>query len=871
MKKILVILLIVIVSIDATARNILSYSKSKTCVTLLTGDNGTLTIKPLTDNTVRVIYNKMIFRVMPEWIYVDKGKIPKFKVKERNDEIAIILRDLTIRVDRNTCRIRYFDKKGVQILAENDRSLTLSLLGKEKTYIAEQHFFSPTDEHLYGLGQFQDGYLDVRGLSRRLTQVNTQISVPFILSNKGYGLLWNNYGMTEFNPSKNQLSFTKDTLTKGTTEAVDVTTTDGNRREIRHSNRYSTVLNLLQDGNYAFLLDVGQKMAHRLNFSVDGHQVIDMQNLWLPPTGSAIVRLNKGQHIISAELSEGDNPKLFYDKINDETVFRSPVSESVDYTVFAGNADEAIASYRKVTGEVPIMPRWAMGYIHCRERFNSQQEIIDVANKFRNDSIPVDALVQDWQYWGKYGWNAMRFDESRYPNAKNMIDSLHKLNLHLMVSVWSNTDHNTEWGKLMDRDGFFIPQTNWIDFFNPKAAEAYWSNFSKRMLPYGIDAWWQDATEPENDDLCGRLVNNGTTPGEVFRNTYPLLVNKTVYEGCRRECPQRRTMILSRCAFPGIQRYCVANWSGDVGNDWGTFRRQITAGLGLMSSGLPWWTYDAGGFFRPGNSQYTDTLYHERMLRWLQTSVFLPLMRVHGYQSNTEFWNYGSDVINKAQISLKLRYRLITLIYSEAARISLNGGTLMRPLIMDFPTDTIALAQKCEYMFGPSLLVAPITSHNPMSWPVYLPQIDGGWYDFWSGERYSFGYISVRVASDHIPTFVRAGSILILNDATQSSASVIDSLLEVRIYKGSDGKYALYQDEGEGYNYEHGKYSIIDFKWYDKDNILQISNRKGGYAGMPKNIKINLIIVDTSKGCGINKSYGKQITYKGKLIKIKLQ
>ena len=439
-----------------------------------------------------------------------------------------------------------------------------------------------------------------------------------------------------------------------------------------------------------------------------------------------------------------------------------------------------------------------------------------------------------------------------------------------MVSVWSNTEHSTEWGKQMDKDGYFIPQTNWIDFFNPKAAEAYWSNFSTRMLPYGIDAWWQDATEPENDDLSGRMVNNGTTPGEVFRNTYPLLVNKTVYEGCRRETPSQRTMILSRGAFPGIQRYCVANWSGDVGNDWDTFRRQIIAGLGMMSSGLPWWTYDAGGFFRPGNSQYTDTLYHERMLRWVQTSVFLPLMRVHGYQSNTEFWNYGTDVMNKAQQSLKLRYRLLSFIYSEAARISLNGGTMMRPLIMDFPADTAALAQKCEYMFGPSLLVSPITSSHPQTWSVYLPETDGGWYDFWNGERYHAGYSSVPVSSDHIPTFVRAGSVLVLNNPLQSTKSVNDESLEVRIYKGSNGKYALYQDEGDGYNYEQGKYSIIKFEWDDKSGTLHILNREGEYKGMPKSIKMNLIIVNKNEGCGIHKYEGRQITYTGKSLKIKL-
>jgi alpha-D-xyloside xylohydrolase len=861
-KYLLLSLLTFLASVVMTAQRILSYSIDKSAVTMATID-GHLLIKPLTDNSVRVIYKKEVFRIMPEWVYVNIENQPRFSVKQNKDNIIISLRQMIVSISQNTGNIRYLNKNGKEILSDNGHTLEPSFVSGEKTYIAEQHFVSPSDEHLYGLGQFQDGYLDVRGLSRRLTQVNTQISVPFILSNKGYGLLWNNYGMTEFNPSDNKLILVRDTMVKGKAESVDVTTTNGNRHEIRHSNIFTALVSIPENGRYSLMLDVGQKMAHRLHLSIDGRQLIDMQNLWLPPTGSVIAYLTKGNHMVSAELSDGDNPVLFYHKIQNMTVFRSPVSQSVDYTVFAGDADEAIATYRKVTGGSPMMPRWALGYIHCRERFNSQKEILDVADKFRKDSIPVDALVQDWQYWGQYGWNAMKFDETRYPDVKSMTDSLHRMNLHFMVSVWSNTDHNTEWGKEMERDGYFIPQTNWIDFFNPKAASAYWSNFSKRVLPYNIDAWWQDATEPENDDLCGRLVDGGKIPGEVFRNTYPLLVNKTVYEGCRKESPQRRTMILTRCAFPGIQRYCVANWSGDVGNDWDTFKRQITAGLGLMASGLPWWTYDAGGFFRPGNSQYTDTLYQERMLRWLQTAAFLPMMRVHGYQSNTEFWNYGPKVVELAREALKLRYKFLIYNYSEAASVSLKGSTLMRPLIMDFPEDTLALNQKCEYMFGPSLLVTPIVEHNPRQWNVYLPITTGGWYDFWNGKKLTCGETSVVSSANHIPVFVKAGSILVLNKNIMSSADSSDSILEIRIYPGADGQYCLYQDSGDGYGYEKGQYSMIQFSWNDVNRKLTVSARKGKYKGMPNRLSFHVVVVDEKNGCGITESNGILMDYKG--------
>ena len=234
----------------------------------------------------------------------------------------------------------------------------------------------------------------------------------------------------------------------------------------------------------------------------------------------------------------------------------------------------------------------------------------------------------------------MKFDEKDYPNPTEMVNKLHEQDTRFMVSVWSKVDPSSEVGKAMEEQGYFIPGTSWVDFFNPEAAAFYWENFSRGLLVHGIDAWWQDATEPENDDLLGRKVANGKIPGEMFRNTYPLLVNQTVYEGLRRDAPDKRSMILTRSAFPGMQRYATATWSGDVGYDWNTLRRQIVAGLSMSVSGHPWWTFDAGGFFRPGN-QYADAAYQECMMRWIQTSVFLPLMRVHGYGTNTEFWNYG--------------------------------------------------------------------------------------------------------------------------------------------------------------------------------------------------------------------------------------
>ena len=701
------------------------------CVVAVVAAAQNLSLTYVAKNAVRVRYtNQTAKSDLPDWLYV------KHDVLKQADITAV--------VKGNTLIVK--DKSGKAIFTAKAHQL----VGSEATLT----FDSPKDECLFGLGQFQDGYSNVRGLSRRLTQVNTQISIPMLISSKGYGVLWNNYGLTEFNPCSESVKLIKQ-AGAGKREVVDVTSTEGGKREVRERHIFEAAIDIPETGDYALLLDVGQKMARRHNLLIDGKPVIEMQNLWLPPTASKIVHLSKGKHQLSAELTKDDQPILYYNKVKNETVFRSPVADGVDYTVFVGSPDEIIATYRELTGECPLMPDWALGYIHCRERFHSSDEILQTANRFRSEQLPVSMLVQDWQYWGKYGWNSMRFDEDFYPDPKALTDSLHQMGMKLMLSVWSKIDKNSEVGKQMLSAGYYIPETDWIDFFNPEAAAAYWQNFKERLLPLGIDAWWQDATEPENDDLLGRKVNNGRWTGEQVRNVYPLLVNKTVYEGLKQA--GKEPMILTRCGFAGIQRYGTAMWSGDVGNDWETFRRQITAGLGMQAAGIPWWTYDAGGFFRPQN-QYTDSAYIERMLRWIETAVYLPLMRVHGYMSNTEPWNYGKEAQTVIADCLKERYALLPYIKRCAKAVSEQGGTLMRPLVFDFAHDAEALQQKYEYMFGPALLISPVTEPGVSSWRTYLPQHPGGWTDYHTGQHYEGGqYVDTPVTKAFIPVFIRAG------------------------------------------------------------------------------------------------------------------
>jgi alpha-D-xyloside xylohydrolase len=384
------------------------------------------------------------------------------------------------------------------------------------------------------------------------------------------------------------------------------------------------------------------------------------------------------------------------------------------------------------------------------------------------------------------------------------------------------------------------------------------------MLSLGIDAWWQDATEPENDALAGQKTFAG--PGDRFRLVYPLFVTQTVYEGQRKDAPDRRVFILTRSAFAGEQRYAAATWSGDIGNDWDTLRRQIAAGLDFSASGLPYWTTDTGGFFRPGEKQYTDSAYQERFLRWLQFSTFTPLMRVHGFQTKTEPWRYGPTLEAQQRQYLEMRYRLLPYIYSQAAAVTFHGSTLMRPLVMDFREDEQALAQKYEFMFGPSFLVAPVLQPEVQQWPVYAPSTPGGWFDWWTENKVSGGKTTATDAPlAKIPLLVKAGSIVPLGPVQQYAGEDKTGELEWRVYPGADADFTLYEDEGVNYAYEKGARSTIQLHWSDRQHTLSIGDRTGTYPGMISNRQFTVHLAGTGA------SNDKRVQYAGHKLAIALQ
>jgi alpha-D-xyloside xylohydrolase len=630
---------------------------------------------------------------------------------------------------------------------------------------------------------------------------------------------------------------------------------------------YTGKVNIPKDGDYTMMLDLGNMESRHL-LVIDGQPYIDQTNQWLPPAASKIVNLKAGEHTVQVLCKAANTPKLTWKPVGNETTFRSINAKSLDYVVFYGkNADEVIANYRNLSGNVPMLPLWAYGFWQCRERYTSGKHLVQTVEEFRRRNLPMDVIVQDWQYWGKNGWGVPQFDTTNYPNPQGFIKQLHDLNANFSISVWENLDKKSEVAKEYLAKDLYLPNSPWIDIYKPETQKTHWNALNKNLFSLGVDSWWMDATEPENDALVGKQTYFGL--GDFYRLTYPLFVSEAVYKGQREANDQKRVAILTRSAFAGQQRFGTINWSGDIGWDWDTYKRQIVAGLNYNLTGMPYWTTDIGGFFRPGRGQYTDAKYHDILTRWFQWGTFNPIFRIHGYQTETEPWKYGDTVMNNMRSMMNLRYRLMPYIYSEAWQVSKNGSTIMRPMVMDFKNDATAIGQTYQYMFGKSFLVAPITEPGVTQWNVYLPQ-SAAWYDFWTGKRFTGGQtVKADAPQDKIPLFVKAGSIVPMGKFLQYTSEKPMDTLEIRIYPGADGQFTLYNDEGNNYNYEKGKYTVIPFKWNEQQQTLTVDKQQGGYAGALKKCVLKVVWVNESNGKGIEISpKAKTVIYKGERITV---
>lgn len=862
------LLLACIISLFIQAQSVENFNQLSDRVDIQLSD-GILSLIPMAEDAIRIKYFEEAEPEIPEIIFTSNFTTPEFKVSDSSTKLKVELDKIIVAVDKLTGRLTFANSDGKIFLNEKeDRKLIAGSVHGEPCFIAEQSFESPNDEYIFGLGQFQDGHYNLKNITRRLTQVNSQISLPFIYSSKGYGLLWHQYGLTDFNPTDNFIHLEKQSST-GNNVVAEVTTTAGTQKISQDHTLYTGKFIVPQDGVYSIFLDLGD-MDNRQYVVVDGEPVIDFSNFWLPPTVSELVVLESGEHKVQVVCKSSNTPNLSWKLTDDINTFRSPEAKLLDYIVFYGpSADSVIASYRNLSGNVPLLPKWAYGLWQCRERYQTSEELVNTVKEFRERNLPLDVIVQDWQYWGDRGWGVPQLDKTRYPNPEEFIKEIHDLNAHFNISIWSNPDKNSEIGKEYVEENLYIPDSKWLDYFNLETREKYWNTLKNNLFIHDVDSWWMDATEPENDALEGVKTFLGL--GNFYRLTYPLYVSQAVYEGQRKTTSDKRVCILTRSAFLGQQRYGTTNWSGDIGGTWEAYKRQIVAGLNYTITGMPYWTTDIGGFFRPGKSQYTDENFRELLIRWFQWGVFNPIYRNHGYQSETEPWKYGKQVEENVQKMLNLRYRLLPYIYSEAWQITNNGSTIMRPLVMDFNSDTSAVSQAYEYMFGKALLVAPVTEAKVDKWNVYLPK-SVEWYDFWTGKKFDGGQvINTAAPIDKIPLFVKAGSIITMGPEIQYATEKSDPI-EIRIYPGADGEFTLYEDENDNYNYEKGMYSTIKLKWDDAKKVLTINDREGSFSGMLTERNFNIVFVDKNKGTAIYSvdTFDEEVKYAGKKIIVEL-
>jgi len=557
----------------------------------------------------------------------------------------------------------------------------------------------------------------------------------------------------------------------------------------------------------------------------------------------------------------------------------SEVADVIDYYfIYGPEFDQIVAGYRELTGSVPMYGKWAYGYWQCKNRYESQQEILGIAHKYRDLHIPLDNIVQDWFWWNVMGEPTFN---NNYPDPKGMIDDLHKNSVHIMFSFWPFFRKGSATYDEMDKRGYFITKTvspsfhpvdqGLYDAFNPDARKYYWGLINDGLFKIGADAWWMDTTEAETEGRETNIVAENKIAlgsGARYVNMYPLMTTAGVYQGQRNSSDQKRVFILSRSAFAGSQRNAAAVWSGDINPTWSYFKKQIPAGLNYSVSGLPYWTTDIGGFVAANPD---DPAYRELYIRWFQFATFNPILRAHGTRttSQNELWSYGPEA-QKVLVSYDtLRYRLLPYIYSLAWMTTNAGYTPMRGLVMDFRTDERAANIGDQFMYGPAFLVNPVTDPRSMTRRMYLPKAK--WYDFWSGASQEGGMIvDAPSPIDQMPLYVRSGSIVPFGPEKEWSTQKQEDPIEVRIYPGADGKFSLYEDENDNYNYEKGGYATIPFHWNDSAKTLTIGDRNGQFPGMLQTRTFRIVMVGNNHGIGIGATTNpdKVVQYSGKQVVI---
>jgi alpha-D-xyloside xylohydrolase len=604
------------------------------------------------------------------------------------------------------------------------------------------------------------------------------------------------------------------------------------------------------------------------------------------------------------------SPTIFEDS-SDVTSFKSDVGDCIDYYVMYGlNADGVIAQMRDLTGQAPMFPLWTFGFWQSKERYKSQDELVGVVKKYRELGVPLDGIIQDWQYWGNnYLWNAMEFLNPEFYDPQKMVNDVHSLNAHMIISIWNSFGPQTKQYKELEKIGALMDFNTWpqsgsekwppnrdypsgvrvYDPYNPAARDIYWKYLNDGIFKLGMDGWWMDSSEPDHMDFKPSDLDNKTYLGSFrkVRNAFPLMTVGGLSQHQHSVTSDKRVFILTRSAFAGQQRLGANTWSGDVVASWDALRNQISAGLNFSLSAIPYWNSDIGGFFLWNFKKPLENPdYRELHARWIQFGTFCPMMRSHGEGSPREIYQFGKKgdkIYDSDEKYINLRYALLPYIYSTSWNVTTNQSSMMRALMMDFSSDKLALDINDEFMFGKSILVCPVTKSmytkdnkedfsTIKSRELYLPK-GCDWIDFWTGEKQTGGQkISKETPLDLIPLYVKAGSILPIGPKVQYATEKKWDNLEIRVYEGANGEFTLYEDENDNYNYEKGAYSTITFNWNNAKKELTINDRKGSFTGMLKERKFKILKVSKNKGTGMEsvEKFDNIVSYIGKKLVVKL-
>jgi len=564
----------------------------------------------------------------------------------------------------------------------------------------------------------------------------------------------------------------------------------------------------------------------------------------------------------------------------DRIVFRSQAGTGIDYFLFGGpDVDDVIGAYRRLTGQAPLMAHWTWGLWQSKERYASQGELLGVAARYRAMKIPLDAIVQDWQYWKPGEWGSHRMDPARFPDPRGMLDTLHRQNLHSIVSIWPRFDLGLDTTTALEAAGGLYPKVypnvypagegRWYDAFSAPARASYWRYVSERLGRLGFDGYWLDGSEAELGGRWGEMrdVTTAAGPGAAVYNAYPLLHTTAVHDGMTADYAAKRPIILTRSAWAGQQRNAAIIWSGDVAGRWDVFRAQIPAGVNFSMSGIPYWSADIGGFFggSPG-----DASYQELFTRWLQFAVFNPMFRIHGTGQGKEIYGFPAAARGPLLDAVALRYRLLPFFYAQSWQVTDRGASFMYPAGMVFPRDERARDLRDQYMFGRSIMVSPVVEQGATARQVYLPE-GTDWYDFWTGERRAGGTRqAVAAPIGRIPLHITAGTILPLGQQVQYARQSVDLPIELRVYRGADGRFSLYDDAGDGQGWRRGERTTIELTLNDSTGMLTIGSRRGRYPGMPTSRLFRIVQVAAGNGIGLAQGTGRSIRYDGRAISVPL-